>query len=326
MRLLNIVVAKLMPLWILVVSLIAYHWSSAFSGWSHISDYALGFVLFIMGITLERKRLTKYIRNPKIPLLGSLGHWIIAPGVSVVLAWLFFGLHTQLANGVIMNGTVPSGSSSNLNTLVANGDLSLSVGMAGIDTLIAPLITPALSKLFAGQSVHLAYVPFVLKTARIVFLPLISGILIQIIMPHIHTLVRQVSSLLSALALYVVVIGIVAPASLSVSEHVGVLLPVLACVILQIILQLSIGGLYARLLKFKPAAVRSELFEVGICNTALAAVLATDAFGALAGVACMINVVCCLVIGSLVAVYMSKLPLPSSVGRQKAYRVLELDH
>jgi bile acid:Na+ symporter, BASS family len=242
MRLLQFFVAKLMPFWIVVVSVIAYHWSSTFSGWSHVSDYALGFVLFIMGITLERQRLTQYLKKPKLPLLGSLGHWIIAPGVSVLLAWLFFGLHTQLANGIIMNGIVPSGSSSNLSTLVANGDLSLSVGMAGIDTLIAPLITPALSKLFAGQTVHLAYIPFVLKTARIVFLPLVGGILLQVLVPKVHTLIRPVSSVLSALALYVVVIGIVAPASSSVLEHAAALLPVFACVILQIILQLVIGG------------------------------------------------------------------------------------
>ncbi|MFD1677193.1 bile acid:sodium symporter family protein [Alicyclobacillus fodiniaquatilis] len=316
MRLLTFVIAKLMPLWIVVVSLIAFHWSRTFISWSGISDDALGFVLFMMGMTLERQRLKQFLKRPIPPLLGSLGHWIIAPGVSVLLAWLFFGLHTQLANGIIMNGVVPSGSSSNLNTLVANGDLSLSVCMSGIDTLIAPLLTPALSKLFAGQGVHLAYLPFVLKTARIVFLPLVCGILLQIVAPKIQTWVRPMSSMLSALALYVVVIGIVAPASASVSAHAAILVPIFVCVILQILLQMGAGGLYARLLKFDSSTLRSELFEVGICNTALAAVLATDAFGPLAGVACMINVVCCLVIGSFAAVFLSRIPLrPSKSGQ-----------
>lgn len=300
------IISRLMPLWILFFSFVAFHWSGVFSAWGNIADLALGFVLFVMGMTLDLQRLKQFIRRPLQPILGSLGHWVIAPLVSVALAWCFFGLHSELAGGIVMAGVVPSGTSSNLNALIAGGDLSLSVAMSALDTIVGPILTPALSEWFAGSGVHMAYLPFVLKTARIVFFPLMLGILLQRFLPRFADSVRGAAPILSALALYVVVLGIVAPASHTVLAHASVLPLVLLCAVLQIVLQMIFGTLYARMIGFDDASTRSQLFEVGICNTALAAVLATEAFGPLAGVAAMMNMVCNLTIGSLVAVLLSR--------------------
>lgn len=229
-----------MPLWIVVFALIAFHWPGTYTPLSHTTGTALGFVLFIMGLMLDSDRLKAILRSPWQTLLGSLGKWVIAPAVSILLAWLFFGLHSAL------------------------------------------------------------------------------GIALRTIWPALQRSVQPVASILSALALYVVVLGVVAPASGPLRAHANELIAVGVCVVLQIVFQMIFGYLYARWMKFGDAASRTMIFEVGICNTALAAVLATSAFGPLAGVAAMANMVCNLTIGSLVAVVLSGISVRSGETGQHA--------
>lgn len=306
------IAARLMPAWILVFAAVAMRWSSAFTPWSHATAPALGFVLFIMGLILDLDRLRVLVRTPWQVLTGSLGKWMIASGVAVVLGYLFFGRHSPLTDGLIMAGVVPSGTSANLNAMVARGDLPLSIAMSAVDTFVGPLVTPALSTGFAGSGVHMAYWPFVWKMALIVFFPLAAGIVLQMAIPVLRRAVQPIGSILSALALYVVVLGVVAPASGPLLEHVSLLLPVVAAVVLQILLQMGLGYLYARAVRFDIPARRSMIFEVGICNTALAAVLATQAFGPMAGVVAMANMVCNLTLGSLAAVWLGSRPAPAA--------------
>lgn len=76
---------------------------------------------------------------------------------------------------------------------------------------------------------------------------------------------------------------------------------VLVVVMMQVGLQMGIGYFYGKALRLNESGCRSLLFEVGISNSALAAVLANSVFGPLAAVAAIVNMVCNLTLGSLVA-------------------------
>ncbi|MFT9847151.1 bile acid:sodium symporter family protein [Aneurinibacillus sp. REN35] len=308
MRMATLVISRLMPLWIIVFATWGIFSPDLFAGWHLAASPALGFVLFIMGITLDRSRLGILLQNPRIPLLGSLGKWVIGPAVSVMIGLLFFGV-SELFYGVVMAGIVPSGTSANLNSLIGRGDLALSVTMSAIDTMIGPLLTPLLAKWLIGTSVQFAYLPFLWKMIKIVFLPLLLGIVVQHFFPRSHEAIKPYASILSALSLYIVVIGIASNASSSLLEHAAILPALFFCVILQILLQMLGGYVYARWLRCSDAECRSMIFEVGICNTALATVLANDTFGPLAGLASMANMVCNLTLGSLLAVILASTPL-----------------
>lgn len=308
MSIATLVISRLMPLWIVVFAVWGIFFPNLFAGWHVAASPALGFVLFIMGITLDRSRLGILLQHPKVPLLGSLGKWIIGPAVSVIIGLLFFGV-SELFYGIVMAGIVPSGTSANLNSLIGRGDLALSVTMSAIDTMIGPLLTPLLAKWLIGTSVPFAYIPFLWKMITIVFLPLLFGILMQHVFPRSHEATKPYASILSALSLYVVVIGIASNASGPLLEHAAILPVLFFCVILQILLQMLGGYVYARWLRCSDAECRSMIFEVGICNTALATVLANDTFGPLAALASMANMVCNLTLGSLLAVILAAIPL-----------------
>jgi BASS family bile acid:Na+ symporter len=58
-----------------------------------------------------------------------------------VVALPGFHLPPEIAVGVILVGCCPSGTSSNVMTWLARGDLALSVAIAAVTTLLAPLLT-----------------------------------------------------------------------------------------------------------------------------------------------------------------------------------------
>ena len=73
------------------------------------------------------------------------------------LAWALpqlFHLPTELVIGVILVGTCPGGTSSNVMTYLSKGDVALSVGMTAVSTVLAPFLTPLLTLLYAGQRVN----------------------------------------------------------------------------------------------------------------------------------------------------------------------------
>lgn len=307
LRFVTFILARLMPIWIVFFALWGIYNPGIFKDWNTATSPALGFVLFIMGVTIDRKRLSNLVKHPNKPLLGSLGKWVIGPFISFFIGFLFFGF-SELFYGIMMAGIVPSGTSANLNSLIGKGDLNLSVTMSAVDTLVGPLLTPILAKFFLGSNIHFDYFSFLLKMIEIVFLPLIFGVVFQSIIPTCNRIIKPYASIICALCLYVVVIGVSSNASHLLLENTSILGTLFLCVCLQIILQMSLGYIYAKFIRLSESECRSILFEVGICNTALATVLANVTFGPLAALASMANMISNLTIGSFVAFVLGSIP------------------
>ena len=117
-----------------------------------VINYLLGVVMFGMGLTLNLKDFKIVFSRPKDVIVGCLAQFTIMP----LLAWGLaraFQLDEALALGVVLVGCCPGGTASNVITYLAKGDLALSVGMTGVSTLLAPLLTPLLTWALAGKSV-----------------------------------------------------------------------------------------------------------------------------------------------------------------------------
>ena len=115
-------------------------------------NYLLGVVMFGMGLTLNLNDFKIVFSRPKDVIVGCLAQFTMMP----LLAWGLsraFQLDESLALGVVLVGCCPGGTASNVITYLAKGDLALSVGMTGVSTLLAPLLTPLLTWALAGKSV-----------------------------------------------------------------------------------------------------------------------------------------------------------------------------
>ena len=112
----------------------------------------LGIVMFGMGLTLKASDFKVVFSRPKDIIIGAVAQFTIMPLLAFALTKLF-QLPPELAVGVILVGTCPGGTSSNVMTYLAKGDVALSVGMTGVSTILAPFRTPLLTNLYAGQTV-----------------------------------------------------------------------------------------------------------------------------------------------------------------------------
>lgn len=297
----NLLISRLMPLWVVLLAFIAIVRPDPFLVLQPVVEYSLGFVIFLAGLTLHLKRLEIFLKNPALPLAGIFGKWTITFITSVILAKLFFHNDPQLAAGVIITGVVPSGTAANLFSLIGGGDVALSISMSALDTLIGPILTPVLARWGMGYSLMFELWPFIRQMVKIVLIPLLAGIMLQFFVYRFLDGVKKIAPLLSSAALYILVLGVVSKASPSILENKQILFPLFIVAILQVLLPMITGYMYARLLRMDEQGCRSVLFEVGIPNAALAAVLASTNIGPLAGLVAVVNMVCNLTLGAAAA-------------------------
>lgn len=236
----------------------------------------LGVVMFGMGLTLKLEDFKVVFSRPKDVIIGCLAQFIVMP----LLAWLLargFSLSDELALGVVLVGCCPGGTASNVITYLAKGDLALSVGMTGVSTLLAPLLTPFLTWLLVGQHVNVDMVSMFLSILWVVILPIVAGLLFRSLLPKFTESAVAYLPALSSLAIAFIV-AIVVSAN-SAKLMVGGWLIILV-VMLHNLCGLLLGYGVARMLGLELKKRVAISIEVGMQNSGLASSLATLHFAA----------------------------------------------
>ena len=236
----------------------------------------LGVIMFGMGLTLNLKDFKIVFSCPRDVIVGCLAQFSIMP----LLAWGLssaFLLDEALALGVVLVGCCPGGTASNVITYLAKGDLALSVGMTGVSTLLAPLLTPLLTWALAGKSVNVDVVGMLLSILWVVILPIVIGLSVKAIWPKFTEKAVDYLPAISSITIAVTV-AIVIAASASKLLAGGWIIVIV--VILHNICGLGLGYLIGRVLGMSETKKRAISIEVGMQNSGLASSLATIHFAA----------------------------------------------
>lgn len=294
-------VSRFLPLWIILLSLIAYFFPDAFIPIQRLTGVGLGTIFFLMGLSLSTSALFTIIKSPKYALLGVLFKWTIMVTVTIVIAYLFFADDAELATGVILAGTVPSGTSANIYSFIAGGEVALSITMATMDTFISPILTPTLIQVFAGKLIPIAFWPLFINIIYIVFIPLLIGLFLQWKWAKGIEKVKPYTAVLSQLALFIVVLSVISSAQYSLQANLSILPIIFLAVFFQVTIPMLAGYFISKWLKISEENSRAILFHTGICNTALAATLAMEHVSSLAAVPAVANMVVNLTVGAIVA-------------------------
>ncbi|MBQ4392396.1 MAG: bile acid:sodium symporter family protein [Prevotella sp.] len=241
-----------------------------------VISYLLGVVMFGMGLTLNLRDFKIVFSRPKDVIIGCLAQFTVMPLLAWGLAWLF-RLDEALALGVVLVGCSPGGTASNVITYLAKGDLALSVGMTGVSTLLAPLLTPLLTWALAGKSVDVDVVSMFMSILCVVILPIVVGLLVKWLWPKFTERATDYLPAFSSVAIaFIVAIIIAANADKLLAG--GLLIVVV--VMLHNVCGLSLGYLIGRLLRLAEPKKRAISIEVGMQNSGLASSLATIHFAA----------------------------------------------
>lgn len=236
----------------------------------------LGVIMFGMGLTLSPRDFKMVFSRPKDVIAGCMAQFCIMPAI----AWLLtkaFGLSPELALGVILVGCCPGGTASNVITFLAKGDLALSVGMTATSTLLAPLLTPALTWLMAGTFVNVDAAGMLLSIVYVVIAPIVCGFLIQHFMP---TFTKKAVAYLPAFSTLMIalVVAIVVSHNAEKLMHSGLL--IMAVVMLHNICGLALGYTIGWMMGMTHSKRSAISIEVGMQNSGLASSLATLHFAA----------------------------------------------
>ena len=140
----------------------------------------LQIIMFGMGSQLSIKNFADVIRMPRGVIIGIVCQFTIMPIVGVSIAKVF-GFPPEIAAGIILVGSSPSGLASNVMSFIARANLALSVTLTAVATMLAPLLTPLLMKLLAGQYVPIDFWGMMLSIVNIVILPIVAGLIFNAI-------------------------------------------------------------------------------------------------------------------------------------------------
>lgn len=237
----------------------------------------LGIVMFGMGMTLKLSDFKVVFTKPKAVICGILSQFIIMPVLAFLLVTLF-QLPTELAVGVILVGACPGGTSSNVMTYLAKGDVALSVGMTACTTIMAPFVTPALVLLLAGQTVDVSYVSMPVSIVQVVLVPIALGFVINYFFSKFAQAFSKALPLISVIAICLIIMAVVS-ANAAKLMTTGPL--VVAVVMLHNVCGYALGYLAGRLLGLTKEQMRTLSIEVGMQNSGLATSLATMHFAAM---------------------------------------------
>ncbi|MCI7278512.1 MAG: bile acid:sodium symporter family protein, partial [Faecalibacterium sp.] len=239
-------VGKYMAAIVIVVAALALLFPGTFSvvktAWVNT---LLGIVMFGMGLTLKPEDFKVVFSRPKDVIIGCIAQFTLMPFLAWALTQLFH-LPTELAIGVILVGTCPGGTSSNVMTYLSKGDVALSVGMTAVSTVLAPFLTPLLTLLYAGQRVDVNPVNMFLSIVKVVLVPIALGFVVNHFFHAFTQNAVRVLPLISTTAIVLIICAVVSANSAKIMTS-GLL--ILAVVILHNLLGYLTGFGVGKLLK-----------------------------------------------------------------------------
>ena len=241
-------------------------------------NYLLMIVMFGMGLTLKLEDFKLVFTRPKDILIGCVAQFTVMPLLAFALGKIF-GLDAALLAGVILVGTCPGGTSSNVITYLSKGDVALSVGMTSVNTLLAPLLTPAITYLLLRTTVTVDPVSMFLSIIKVVIIPIALGFIINKLFGKVTQKLVKVLPTISVIAICLIVAAVVSHNS---EKIMTTGLVVFAVVILHNLLGYACGFGIGRLLHMSVPKTKALSIEIGMQNSGLATSLAGTAFPDLA--------------------------------------------
>ena len=268
-------IGKYMAMIVLAVSAAALFWPGTClwiqTGWI---NYLLMIVMFGMGLTMKAEDFAVVFSRPKDVIIGCLAQYLIMPALAFGLGTVF-GLEEELLVGVILVGTCPGGTSSNVITYLSNGDTALSVGMTSISTLLAPFLTPLLTYLYLRTSVSVDIQSMFLSIVQVVLIPILLGMLVNKVFGKHTEGMKDALPVVSITAICLIVGAVVSHNSGKILTTGAVILLV---VILHNLLGYLLGYLTGTVFHMNTQRKRAISIEIGMQNSGLAASLAASAF------------------------------------------------
>lgn len=236
---------------------------------------ALGIIMLGLGLSLTLADFTRVVKYPKPVLIGLFCQLLLLP-VACFLMVQAFGLAPALAVGMMLLAASPGGTSANLYSHLAHGDVALNITLTAVNSVVAVLTMPFIVNLSLAyfmegdQAIPLQFAK-VLQVFAIVLGPVAIGMFLRSRFPGFALRMENPVKIISALFLLLIIILALVKDWQTVLDYA----PVVGAAALAFnLLSLAVGYLVPRLLKLSLRQAIAIGMEIGIHNGTLAIALA----------------------------------------------------
>lgn len=263
-----------------------------------------------MGLTLSTQDFKILAQRPLDILIGACAQFFIMPCLSYTLVHVFH-LEPALAIGILLVGCCPGGVSSNIMSFLCHGDVAFSVGMTCASTILAPVMTPLLMQITAGEIIKIDTIGMFTNILIVTIIPVAIGCALNYFYSkkeYFPTLQGLMPGL-SVICLACIVGGVISTVHDPLVERgLSLFLLTFAVVFCHNSVGYLLGYLAGKLCGFNTAKKRTISIEVGMQNAGLATNLASVFFVAqpLAVLPCAISCAWHSISGTILAgIYLS---------------------
>ena len=238
-------------------------------------------LMFLLGIDLDRKAFANVAKQPKAVMLGMMGQIVLLPLIAFAVAWAL-KLPPLYFMGLVLVACCPGGSSSNVFSMLAKGDVALSVTLTALSSIITlftlPLIMGVVADFVSSTNEHDIQLPMgklFMQNIVLLFVPRLAGSLFRKVKPNAAAKVARVLGKLAFPALMTLAAVFFLQYSSEIADNFAVLGASGALLIL--LAMLCSGGL-SRMSGAGNAVRRTIVIEVGMQNAAQAIAIASSPF------------------------------------------------
>ena len=240
----------------------------------NIINVLLGVILFGMGTTLKIEHFVNVFKRPKEILLGVSAQYLIMPLLAFSIASLF-SLNEALTVGLVLVGTVPGGTASDVITFLAKGDLALSVSLTAVSTVISPILTPIITLILIGNTISFSPVDMFISIFQIVIIPIGLGLFLNYKFPDFCEELKDYLPAVSSIVIAIIVAGVIGANKEAIISSSMIIIVV---IILQYFLGMALGFVIGYLSGMKRKQMITIAIELCFQNSGLSTSLAKTHF------------------------------------------------
>ena len=294
-------VTNAFPLWLLLASGLALVKPSLFTWFSGpLIPIGLGIIMLSMGMTIGFEDFRRIARQRRDVLPGVVLQYTLMPSLGWALGYIF-NLPTSFAIGLILVSCCPGGTASNVIAFLARADVTLSVTMTTVSTLVAALMTPTLVALLAGNRVDVAALGLLADTVQVVILPVIAGAVLKWRFPFLCNKFLPIAPMIAVTTIVLIAASVIGNGRTAAIEAGPRLILAVFCLHAG---GFILGYLVARVWLGKEQAARTTAIEVGMQNSGLGVVLGQQNFvNPLVAIPSAISAVLHSLVGSIAVVF-----------------------
>lgn len=160
----------------------------------------LTLLMFELGLTLQTEDFKLFRKRPRPIIAGLAGQIILLPILAFALGHVFH-LEPLFFIGIILIACSPGGSSSNIFSMIAKGDVALSVSLTACSSIITLFTIPVIME-FATHfvdsnldiDIHLPVGSLIMQNLVLMLLPIVAGILTRRYRPQMAERLHKILS------------------------------------------------------------------------------------------------------------------------------------